>query len=74
MKFVWEDSDIVVGSRYSREGVREVWMIGYLPALDERRYVSISLSDGMVTHPLYKHEMALSLTGQEYVPEKYLKV
>lgn len=73
MKVQWEEKDIVAGRRYSREGLRETWQIGYLSGdLSEARYVSISMVDGMVTLPLTKAQMAENLTEHGYLPVELL--
>ena len=74
MKFVWDERDIEPGVRYSRPGIMETWMIGYHPnpAEEHRPYTSVSLSDGMVTVPYSKREMAVLLTENGYVPVKLM--
>lgn len=75
MKFIWEESDIKTGRMYSRVDINENWMIGYRSyAVEEARFVSISMVDGMVTAPLNKNEMADMLTRGGYVPIEFLKV
>ena len=69
MKYQWTADDIIVGRRYSTPGIREEWMIGYLSGvLGPAKYVSISLSDGMVTSPNTREELAKMLTEYGYSP------
>lgn len=69
MKVTWEPKDIQCGRKYTREGMAETWMIGFL-ATEEgaARYVSISNQDGMVTKAETKEAMAELLTKNEYLP------
>ncbi len=74
MKFQWETLDIKAARKYSRAGIKEVWMIGYLSNVHEdRRYVSVSMSDGMVTVPYSAEELAVNLTEGRYVPIEFLE-
>lgn len=71
MKVIWEPDDIKPGKRYSKPGIGEEWIIGYLSDAhpsNKTRYVSVSLSDGLVTEPLSKEDMARALTDQGYLP------
>ena len=69
MKCIWEEKDIRTGRRYSRPGLGEDWIIGYLSAADnDRRYCSISTADGLVTAPRSKREFADHLTKEDYLP------
>ena len=73
MKVIWESADIVAGRRYSREGLNDTWLIGYLSnETTEKRYVSISMSDGLVTLPKTKETLAYELTENGYVPVELL--
>lgn len=73
MKFHWESTDIRAGRKYSRPTIKEIWMVGYLSNVhDDRRYVSISMSDGMVTVPYSAEELATTLTDGRYVPIEFL--
>jgi hypothetical protein len=76
MKFIWEENDIKAGTKYSREGLNEVWMIGYMSDFDwndaKRRHVHVSMEDGMVTTPYNRAEMASMLNEGKYVPLKFL--
>lgn len=74
MKIIWETQDIVAGRSYSREGIGETWLIGYLSYEDSRAcYVSVSQSDGLVTPPMTPEEMAGMLTQEGYIPSEVLK-
>lgn len=69
MKIVWEESDIVVGTKYGRPDIKEIWMIGYIASeASSSNRVSISMSDGMVTLPSSPDAMAHMLTAGRYVP------
>jgi hypothetical protein len=74
MKVTWDEKDIRAGLRYGRATIRERWIIGYDPTLPagEKRWVSVSLQDGMVTRAQTAHELAVSLTESGYVPEALL--
>jgi hypothetical protein len=73
MKVTWEPDDITPGRRYSKKGLRERWIIGYLAELDgPSRYVSVSESDGMVTQARTKEEVARMLTQHGYLPLELL--
>lgn len=73
MKVEWQESDIRVGRRYGKPGVRERQMIGYVfPASGPRELVCVSLSDGQVSSTLSAEKLAAHLTAQGYVPEELL--
>lgn len=73
MKVEWESSDIKPGRRYGKPQTAERWVIGYLAGEDsQERYVSISLSDGMVTKPKFRETLAASLNKEGYQPEELL--
>lgn len=73
MKVEWEESDIKPGRRYGRPKTAELWIIGFLAgANSDIRYVSISLSDGMVTKPASLAGLAATLTEGGYQPEELL--
>lgn len=73
MKIIWEEGDITPGRRYSKVGLGENWIIGFLQdAMRDARYVSISDRDGMVTLPCTKQEMAVMLTREGYLPVELL--
>lgn len=74
MRVTWEEKDIRAGLRYGKATIRERFIIGYDPSLPagEKRWVSVSLADGMVTRAQSAHELAVSLTESGYVPESLL--
>lgn len=73
MKFIWEETDIVGGRKYNRDGLTEIWMIGYqYNEAGNQEYVSISLTDGIVTIPSSKPALAADLTMAGYVPCEFL--
>ena len=73
MKVTWEEKDINPGRIYSKEGIDEKWIIGYLSAMDGPEcYVSVSNRDGMVTDPRTKEQMAQLLTENGYLPVELL--
>jgi hypothetical protein len=71
---IWEAEDIRPGRRYSKQHIKEIWLIGYRADADdyEARYVSVSESDGMVTKPYTKEELAAILSEGGYVPINFL--
>lgn len=72
MKVIWEAKDINPGRKYSKPGI-ETWIIGYMANMHSTdRYVSISISDGMVTKPKTKEDMAEDLTTSGYLPVELL--
>lgn len=73
MKVTWEAEDIWPGRKYSKRNIEE-WIIGYLSCLEwPVKYVSISLNDGMVTHPMTKDEFAEVLNREGYLPVELLE-
>lgn len=73
MKVIWEEKDITPGRRYTKEGIGEKWIVGYLSgALGDARYVSVSDQDGMVTEPRTKEQIAQILTDNGYLPVELL--
>lgn len=73
MRVIWEASDIQCGRRYSKAGIGEKWIIGYIPSMTgEARYVSVSDQDGMVTEPRAREQIAQILTENEYLPVELL--
>jgi hypothetical protein len=73
MRITWEEKDIRAGLRYGKSSIRERWIIGYIASsTQEKRWVSVSLMDGMVTPAHSQHELAISLTESGYVPEALL--
>ncbi len=74
MRIIWEAEDIKPGLRHSKKHTKEIWIIGYRADADdyEARYVSVSESDGMVTKPYTKEELAVILSEGGYVPISFL--
>ena len=73
MKVTWEAQDIKPGRWYSKPDISEKWIIGYLPnAPVEKRFVSVSAQDGMVTHTSTSEELAEQLTSGGYYPMELL--
>jgi hypothetical protein len=73
MKVEWQESDIRVGRRFGKPGVRERQMIGYLlPEDGPKELVSISLCDGQVNPMANAEKMAAMLTEHGYVPDELL--
>lgn len=72
MKIIWEEDDIKPGTIYFKPGSSEAWIIGYLGEfLDPRpRYVSCSMSDGLLTPVQTRDYMAETLTLEGYIPAK----
>jgi hypothetical protein len=63
MKIEWQPEDITPGRIVGKPDRIERWMIGYLadPATPERKYVLVSLADGMVQPPCTADMMAVDL-------------
>jgi len=73
MKFIWEESDIRPGRKYTRPDINEVWMIGYVVNTSTHaKYVSVSMNDGMVTTTDNKSNLADVLTKNNYVPVEFI--
>jgi hypothetical protein len=77
MKVEWQADDIKPGRRYGKPDTKERWLIGYVAGTEcletpSKRYVSISLSDGMVTQSLTAADMAAVLNKYGYQPEELL--
>lgn len=73
MKVEWEESDIKPGRRYGKPLTAERWVIGFLAGSgNNARFVSISLSDGMVTKPSTLAGLAATLNEGGYQPEELL--
>ena len=68
MKVIWEAEDIRPGRQYKMPGTKEVWMIGYEADRDKGMYVSVSLSDGMVSYEEKAVDFAESLNVAGYMP------
>ncbi len=73
MRFIWDKDDVYVARKLSRPAMLEVWMIGYIYDKDsKKKYVLISLNDGLVTAESTREEMADTLTEGCYVPLEFL--
>lgn len=73
MKVTWEAEDITPGRRYSKPGIGEKWIIGYISDMNgQTRYVSVSEHDGMVTEPRTKERLAQVFTENGYMPVELL--
>lgn len=76
MKFEWEASDIRPPRRFSKAGIKEVCMLGYVvpaPGEDLNKFVAVSLSDGLVSMPARDAVgMAEVLNRNNYVPLEFL--
>ena len=70
MKFIWEKEDIIMGRRYSKKGIGESFIIGYLvePSQRDSLICSISLLDGNVITYSSKEILADILTQEGYHP------
>jgi hypothetical protein len=78
MKVIWEESDIFAGRRYTKLGTTEIWLIGYrvditAPKNAAKRYIQISLSDGMCCAEGTAAQLAPALTEQGYIPIELVK-
>lgn len=86
MKYIWEESDIEVGRYfYLKSHMKNIdslagstYKIGYLQIenghVDDKRYVSIAITDGMVWGPFTKSEFAEMLNKYSYIPAKHDKI
>lgn len=86
MKCIWEEEDICMGQRFSRNNKTEVLIIGFRTPICEseketekisypkkdQRYVSISTIDGMVSQDMTKSEYANYLTEAKYLPIEWI--
>lgn len=72
MKFIWETGDIYAGRKYSKPNILENWMIGYMSAGKGQQYVSVSMSDGLVTAPSSKERLAEILNYEGYIPLEFI--
>lgn len=73
MKVTWEAKDIWPGRRYSKPGIGEQWILGYISDMDgPARYISVSDRDGMATDPRTKEQIAQLLTEHGYLPVELL--
>ena len=68
MKVIWEEDDIIVGRKFMKKGTSEIWIIGYTAFTNGEKYVTVSLSDGMVTEAINADTMAKRLTQSNYLP------
>ncbi len=74
MKIQWQADDIKSGRTVGKIGRSERWMIGYegTPENPDRRYVLISLSDGLVSPPATAEMMAADLNKSGEIPVEFL--
>lgn len=63
MKVEWEAEDIVMGRRVTRYRGDEVYMLGYQGFLGPKRYVLVSLSDGMTSECYTRVQLAEQLNS-----------
>ena len=75
MKFVWEETDIVVGRKFRKSPSTETFIIGYLPGKDTSNFfTTVSLLDGMVNFErgLSIDELIELLNNTQMVPVELL--
>jgi hypothetical protein len=73
MKVTWEEHDIQPGQQIGKESIRERQMIGFLAAEhSEKRFVIVSLSDGMTQPPMGRKELSIWLTEGGWLPASVL--
>lgn len=70
MRIIWEAKDIKGGVRFGGVG-SETWMIGW-PTGKAGFFVTISLSDGLVTDPALPADIAQRLSQNGYLPIELL--
>lgn len=69
MKYIWEAKDIKTGIMVTKDGISEVWMIGYRVDAEKPDYLTTnSLSDGKVSNVRNATDLAQCLTNGMYVP------
>ena len=84
MRYIWEEKDIIAGRivckpntatktldrSFNPDGWTAKWTfkIGYNPALGAKKYVFISMTDGMISKPHTAKEMVASLNEDEMIP------
>lgn len=70
----WEREDIKPGRIIGSPAIKARWMIGYIASADskERRWVMISLDDGMVGAPKFDHELADAISCSGLLPSELL--
>lgn len=69
MKIEWTADDIKAGRTVGKPDRTERWMIGYFAARTGfDRWTLVSLSDGMVTEPVTKEQMADRLNASSELP------
>ena len=71
MKVTWEEKDIYGGMRYFHPQHSGEWMIGYSTNKQHKHlYVTISLSDGFLSTPRTKQQLAEILTNFGFLPKE----
>ena len=80
MKAIWEEDDIIAGRRYTIPETNEVWLIGYRVDIEPqdqpkgpKKFVQISLNDGMCCCEATAADIARTLTYQGYLPLEFIK-
>jgi hypothetical protein len=74
MKIEWEESDITCGRRVSSPSGKETFLIGYAASTaSQKRFVTVSLLDGMVTDLKTKLEVAKVLNDGKLIPIELLR-
>lgn len=71
MRITWEPMDIVPGQRVGADQREEQWIIGYMPANNDRAL--ISLTDGMVAKVGTAEEIANHLNSSGDSPLELLQ-
>ncbi len=73
MRVSWEESDVKCGQQVGKATIRERLLIGFLAAeAGEKRFVVVSLSDGMTQPAMKRSELAAWLTEGGWMPAALL--
>ena len=69
MRITWEEGDVQPGKQIGKPTIRERLLIGFLAAeVGEKRFVVVSMSDGMTQPAMKRGELAAWLTEGGWSP------
>lgn len=73
MRVSWEEADVTPGRQVGKATIRERLLIGFLAAEHgEKRFVVVSLADGMTQPAMTRGELATWLTEGGWMPATLL--
>lgn len=73
MRVSWEEADVKPGQQVGKATIRERLLIGFLAAeAGDKRFVVVSLSDGMTQPAMKRGELATWLTEGGWMPASLL--